>query len=300
MFTDLHAALQTRLGYTFRDPALLELALRHASIADARVRSNERLEFLGDAVLSVVVCNHIYHRYPDLLEGEMTKIKSAVVSRTTCAQMADELGLTGCLELGKGMKTAASLPMSLSAAALEAVVGAVFLDGGLDPVSRFLGPLVGPRIEKAASSGHQDNYKSILQQYAQQHLTQTPAYNVLLMRGPDHAKHFQVCVVIGERTFAPCWGASKKAAEQAAALAALHELGLIELQDAGQPTLVLSKLHPDADHAPLEHAATAPAENAPRAADLAAAAGAPTPLTPLGDVAAPPEAPALTPTWPAA
>lgn len=266
MSTDPRLALQARIGYTFRDPALLDLALRHASVADARVRSNERLEFLGDAVLSLVVCNHIYHRFPDLLEGEMTKIKSNVVARNTCAVMAEELGLVQHLELGKGMKTAAALPMSLAAAALEAVVGAVFLDGGMEPVSQFLGPLLSPRIEKAAASGHQDNYKSILQQYAQQHLTQTPSYGVLSQKGPDHAKHFQVSVSIGDRSFAPCWGASKKAAEQSAALTALHELGLIELGEGGAATLVMSKLHPAAE-APAAQAtapAAAPTSDTPR------------------------------------
>ncbi len=233
------------MGYQFRDLGLLDLAMRHASSADARVKSNERLEFLGDAVLSIVVCNHIYHQFPELLEGEMTKIKSAVVSRTTCSQMAGELGLIEFLELGKGMKTSPSLPLSLAAAALEAVIGAVFLDGGLEPVSRFLEPLVAPRIDKAAASGHQDNYKSILQQYAQQSMTATPIYSVASQKGPDHAKHFQVCVQIGEQRFPACWGASKKAAEQSAALAALHELGLIELGEGGQYTLVLSRLSPD-------------------------------------------------------
>jgi ribonuclease-3 len=274
---DPRAALQARLGYTFRDPALLELAMRHASVADARVRSNERLEFLGDAVLSLVTCNHIYHRYPDLLEGEMTKIKSAVVARNTCALIADELGLTTFLELGKGMKTAPTLPMSLAAAALEAVIGAVFLDGGMEPVSRILNPLLIPRIEKAAASGHQDNYKSILQQYAQQHLTQTPLYSVMSQKGPDHAKHFQVSVSIGERAFPACWGASKKAAEQAAALTALHELGLIEMGEGGTPTLVASRLNPSSEEAAKNgagHPASAGGEPpAPGAASVLSAAG---------------------------
>lgn len=219
--------VEERLGYTFVDRGLLDLALTHASVADARVRSNERLEFLGDAVLGLLVCQRIYQKYPDLLEGEMTKIKSGVVSRPSCAQMAAELGLTAHLVLGKGMKTHEILPMSLGAAALEAVVAAVYIDGGLEPVRRIVLPLIEGRLEKAYDSGHHDNYKSILQQHAQQSLGGSPSYLVLAQRGPDHAKEFHICVQVGDRKFEPSWGASKKAAEQQAAYNALSSLGLM-------------------------------------------------------------------------
>jgi ribonuclease-3 len=230
--------LEARIGYTFRNPALLELALRHASLADARVNSNERLEFLGDAALGLVVCELIYQKFPHLLEGEMTKIKSTVVSRQTCAEMGRDLGLVEFLLIGKGMKTHAVLPHSLSAAALEALIAALYLDGGLEAVRSFLHPRVEPLIEKAADSGHQENFKSILQQFAQQDMSRTPTYVVLQQQGPDHAKHFQVCVAIGERRFAPAWGPSKKQAEQAAALLALTELNVLQRDDAGKLRIV--------------------------------------------------------------
>ncbi len=226
--------VEARIGYRFRNLSLLELALRHASLAESRVNSNERLEFLGDAALGLVVCEMIYDRFPDLLEGEMTKIKSTVVSRQTCAELGRDLNLLEHLAIGKGMKTHAVLPHSLAAAALEALVAAVYLDGGLEAVRGFLAPMVSPLIDKAADSGHQENFKSILQQHAQQELGRTPTYVVVAQTGPDHAKHFQVCVQISDKRYSSAWGPSKKQAEQAAALLALQELHVIERDGGGQ------------------------------------------------------------------
>ena len=126
------------IRYRFSDPALLKQALTHASSAPTRTASNERLEFLGDAVLGLVICQEIFTSDPDLTEGEMTKIKSSVVSRGSCAQIADRLGLTELLILGKGVTSAAQLPSSLSAAVVEAIVGAMYLDGGLPAAREFL------------------------------------------------------------------------------------------------------------------------------------------------------------------
>lgn len=229
---------QQRLGYRFANLGLLEQALTHASVAEGRVKSNERLEFLGDAVLGLIVCQRIFELYPDLLEGEMTKIKSTVVSRQSCAVIAEQLHLTPLLAIGKGMRVHETIPTSLAAAVLESLVAAVYLDGGLEPVRVLLGPMVGPLIEKAFASGHQENYKSILQQHAQQRLDHTPVYVVQGQKGPDHAKHFQVCVQIAGRRFEAAWGNSKKAAEQMAALAALQELGVVEADDQGRYRLV--------------------------------------------------------------
>ncbi|MBL8764252.1 MAG: ribonuclease III [Phycisphaerae bacterium] len=224
---DTRSRAERAIGYDFRDPTLLERALTHASIADARVRSNERMEYLGDAVLGLVACEMIYLRFPEQLEGEMTKIKSAVVSRTTCGAMAESLGLSDYLSIGKGMKQQDGLPNSLLAAALEAVVAAIYLDGGLDPAREFLVPLLEPHVERAAASGHQENYKSILQQHAQQHLDVAPLYVVLSQVGPDHAKRFEVSVELAGVRHTPGVGASKKSAEQAAARLALVALGVI-------------------------------------------------------------------------
>jgi ribonuclease-3 len=201
--------------------------LTHASVATNRLESNERLEFLGDSVLGLVVSERIYHRYPALLEGEMTKIKSTAVSRQTCALIARSLGLDEMLLTGKGMQGPDAMPQSLAAAVFESVIAAVYLDGGYEAAERFIGPLIDPVIERAANSGHQENFKSVLQQHAQQSSQPTPAYRILDEKGPDHAKCFKVCVEMGARRFTPAWGQSKKQAEQTAAMHALTELGLL-------------------------------------------------------------------------
>lgn len=227
MEQDLLDRIQSAVGYQFQDTTLLERAFVHSSVAAHRLESNERLEFLGDSVLGVVACQRIFDRYPDLLEGDMTKIKSAAVSRRTCARIAKTLGLQHWLVLGKGMLGQVVLPQSLSAAVLEAVIGAIYLDGGFEAAERFLLPLLDPIIDAAADSGHQQNFKSVLQQHAQQRLDRSPAYRTLDEKGPDHAKCFKVCVEIGDQRFSAVWGQSKKQAEQQAALTALVELGLV-------------------------------------------------------------------------
>lgn len=224
---------QRALGYEFKNPDLIVRALTHASIAETKTDSNERMEFLGDSVLGLIVSERIYHRFPTLLEGEMTKIKSTAVSRQTCAMIARTLGLDELLVTGKGMQTAEAMPHSLAAAVLEAVIAAVYLDGGFAAAEGFVGPLVDPLIERAASSGHQENFKSVLQQHAQQTDQDTPVYRVLDEKGPDHAKCFKVCVEIGAHRFTPSWGQSKKQAEQTAALNALTELGLVQTTEDG-------------------------------------------------------------------
>lgn len=230
-------AVQQIIGFRFSEPGVLERAFTHASVAESRQASNERLEFLGDSVLGLVCCEMIYSLYPSLLEGEMTKIKSTVVSRQTCAAIARDLGLHKFLLLGKGMQSQRDLPQSLAAATVESVVAAIYLDGGLEPVRAFLRPLLEPIIRRAAASGHQENYKSVLQQHAQQSFGESPQYLVLDEKGPDHAKCFEVCVEIGARRFTPSWGASKKQAEQQAALIALNELGLLDQTDDGATVL---------------------------------------------------------------
>ncbi len=226
MERDVIERVEAIVGHRFADTGLLERAFVHSSVACRRLESNERLEFLGDSVLGLVACQRIFDRYPDLLEGDMTKIKSAAVSRRTCARLAKSLGLQDLLVLGKGMLGQSVLPQSLSAAVLEAVIGAVYLDGGFDAAEKFLVPLLDPIIEAAADSGHQHNFKSVLQQYAQQTFERSPCYRTLDEKGPDHAKCFKVCVEIGDERFEPVWGASKKQAEQQAALVALVALGL--------------------------------------------------------------------------
>jgi ribonuclease-3 len=225
------------LGHQFCDRALLEQALTHASVADTRLESNERLEFLGDAALGIVVCDYLYTRFGDLLEGELTKIKSSVVSRRTCAEIAASLGLDELLRLGKGLADRQALPKSVLAAVYESLIGALYIDGGLEAARRFILRGLESTIEQAAGSGHQYNFKSVLQQTAQESLRQQPQYIVLDEKGPDHAKCFEICVEIGARRFGSCWGASKKQAEQQAALEALFELGFARRAGDGEVRL---------------------------------------------------------------
>jgi ribonuclease-3 len=154
----------------------------------------------------------------------MTKIKSVVVSRKTCAEIAERMGLGLLLILGKGMSERNHLPMSLNAAVTESVVGAIYLDGGLEAARNFVLRHLSPLIEEAAESENQQNYKSYLQQYAQREFSSTPLYEALDEQGPDHSKCFEICVSIDGRRFPSAWGTSKKEAEQKAALRALREL----------------------------------------------------------------------------
>jgi ribonuclease-3 len=225
---DSLGAVQTLLDYRFANRDLLSSALTHASVADGRLQSNERLEFLGDAVLGLVICEELYHRFPDFLEGDLTRIKSVVVSRETCARVADRLSLVEHLSLGKGIIEAPHLPASLTACAYEAVVGAVYLDGGLEPARRFILAHMVEEIDRVMAGEHQRNYKSLLQQHAQHDLGATPQYELLDEKGPDHAKAFEIAVVIRGRRYPSAWGPSKKTAEQRAAMEALRVLGRLE------------------------------------------------------------------------
>jgi ribonuclease-3 len=232
----IEQAAQT-LGYRFQNPALLTEALTHASVAGHRLESNERLEFLGDTILGYVVSEYLFHAFPQALEGELTKVKSAVVSRKVCADVSEKLGLGAMLSLGKGMSRRAKLPGSVAAAVLESVIAAIYLDGGVEPARRFILEQFRPFIDDLAESTHQDNFKSVLQQYAQRHMAGHPDYVVLDEKGPDHSKCFEVCVEIAGRRFGSAWANSKKEAEQKAALLALQELGITATDAAGRIVL---------------------------------------------------------------
>lgn len=224
---DLIGPCEEILGYRFRDSLLLKEALTHASIADTRKESNERLEFLGDAVLGLIVCHRLYELFPDYLEGDLTKLKSAVVSRNTCAAVANSIGLTDLLFVGKGMAGRAERPSSLAAGAYESIIAAIYLDGGYDGARQFVLQHMDDWIREFAATTHQQNFKSLLQQYSQKHLNGTPQYELLDEKGPDHSKCFEVRVVVGSRAFGSAWGPAKKQAEQRAAQIALEELGVL-------------------------------------------------------------------------
>lgn len=215
---------EERLGYVFNDRSLLYSALTHASIAGHRLSSNERLEFLGDAILGMIVCEMLFRQFPEYLEGDLTRIKSVVVSRQTCARLGESLGLQDCMFVGKGVLTSPVSPPSLLADAVESLIAAVYLDGGLEVVRQFLVPRLLPEVATAAEGEYSGNYKSHLQQLSQKEFGITPTYFLLDEQGPDHAKCFQVAAQIGSRQFDPAWGKNKKEAEQKAASNALSEL----------------------------------------------------------------------------
>jgi len=215
---------ERRIGYVFQDKNLLTSALTHASGAQHRLASNERLEFLGDAILGAVVCELLYVQYPDYLEGDLTKIKSVVVSRQTCAKISEALGLQEFLILGKGMTTHPNVPPSLLADVFESLAAAIYLDGGDLAARDFIQRYMGPEIELAAAGELGGNYKSLLQQLAQRENGSTPTYLLLDEKGPDHSKCFKVSAQISRTQYQPAWGRNKKEAEQRAARNALAEL----------------------------------------------------------------------------
>ncbi len=224
---DLAAVLQRcqeRIGHRFRELSLLEAALTHASGAQHRLASNERLEFLGDAILGAVVCEILYRQYPDYLEGELTKVKSIVVSRQTCAKVSEALRLDEFLILGKGMATDPTVPPSLMADVFESLLAAIYLDAGDAAARQFVEKHMGPEIELAVSGDTAGNYKSLLQQEAQRRRGLTPTYQLLDEKGPDHSKCFMVSAQVGPVRYPPAWGRSKKEAEQRAAQNALSQL----------------------------------------------------------------------------
>jgi ribonuclease-3 len=220
----LLAACQRRIGYTFHNKALLRAAITHASGAEHRLASNERLEFLGDAILGFVVCEMLFRQFPEYLEGELTKIKSVVVSRQTCAKISEALGLQEFLILGKGMTTAPTVPPSLLADVFESLVAAIYLDGGDAAARQFINTYIGPEVELAAAGELGGNYKSLLQQLAQREYGSTPTYHLLDEKGPDHSKCFKMVAQVAGKRYQAAWGRNKKEAEQRAACNALSEL----------------------------------------------------------------------------
>lgn len=215
---------QETIGYRFQRLELLKAALTHTSGANTRSASNERLEFLGDSVLGLVTCELLYHRFPDYQEGDMTKVKSVVVSRKTCAKFSEELGLGRYLILGKGMENRGDIPQNLLADAFESLVAAIFLDGGWDTVREFVLDFVEPEINAVAGDAINNNAKSALQQVAQRELNGTPRYYVLDEQGPDHDKCFKIAAEIAGTQYTPVWGRNKKETELRAAQNAVAEL----------------------------------------------------------------------------
>ena len=222
--------IENRVGYWFKDRGLLEHALTHKSSAaeDASggVADNESLEFLGDAVLGLVVADLLFHAYPDSDEGQKSKIKASVVSTQALARRADEMQLGTHLILGRGEeKTGGRFKQALLADAYEALIAAVYLDGGLPAAAAFLERELSDAIEEGAGQTvvGQD-YKSALQERVQALGRSLPEYRVAAESGPDHRKVFTVEVSVAGETLGSATGKAKKAAEQEAARQALEKL----------------------------------------------------------------------------
>ncbi|MEO5678564.1 MAG: ribonuclease III, partial [Acidimicrobiales bacterium] len=212
-------ALAQRLGVEFADRALLERAVGHRSFCAEHppMLSNERLEFLGDAVLGLVVTDHIYRIYPDLPEGHLAKVRAAVVNSAALAAVAADLTVGDALLLGKGEAgSGGAMKPSILADAMEALIGATYLDGGWEAARDLVLRLLGERILDAAAGPGGQDHKTRLQELASSRFRRLPSYTVV-EAGPDHAKRFVAAVVVDGRRWEGVEGRSKKQAEQAAA-----------------------------------------------------------------------------------
>lgn len=219
-------AFAARLGYAFSHRDKLEAALAHRSwcAENDGTASNERLEFLGDSVLGLVVTDHIYTTYPALPEGELAKVRSSVVNAQALADAAVSLDLGAAVRLGKGEDASGGREKpSILSDAFEAIIGAIYLDGGWSAAQEFVMRLLGSLIEEAAAGPGGQDYKTRLQELAAQHYPELPRYTVE-DSGPDHAKSFHASVYIGADVQGQGDGRSKKQAEQAAARAAWESL----------------------------------------------------------------------------
>jgi ribonuclease III len=222
--------LQVRLHYQFLDPYLLLQALTHRSFsheqADPGLGHNERLEFLGDTVLSLVMSHLLYRRFPDLPEGELSKIRAGLVNEQQLKQLAQGLKVGKYLRLGRGEEvTGGRKKSSLLADALEAILGAVYLEGGLEPAARLIDDLYGPSLEQIGMiSLSAPDPKTDFQEYCQGYLKKTPTYEVMREEGPAHRKVFFVKARIDQQVVGQGKGRSKKAAEQQAAERALARI----------------------------------------------------------------------------
>ena len=221
--------MHQRLGYRFRDPSLLDLALTHASTHASE--DNERLEFLGDAALNLIVAEELFARIERLSEGAMTELKAGIVSRRTLAQAGRALGLDQLARLGGGMRGRA-LPGSVLANLYEALLGAIYLDGGYEAAREFSLRTLSSSIEGASRALASSNPKQALQHFAQARWAVLPTYELVASRGSAHARAFLVRARVGESAFPSAWGRTRKEAERWAA----HEaLLVLEEQGAARP-----------------------------------------------------------------
>lgn len=212
---------EKQAGLRFRRLDLLNLAFSHRSFANEsgdRVANNEKLEFLGDSVLGLVVAEYLYQLLPDKEEGSLAKIKSFVVSENSLADIARDLRIDNYILIGRGEEfSGGRSKKAILADAMEAIIGAYFLDSGFKLVKRFILKYFVPEINKVLENKHRKDYKTLLQEYLQKKYKQYPRYQLVKKTGPDHAKVFWMEVQVLEKTFGPGKGRNKKEAEQKAA-----------------------------------------------------------------------------------
>lgn len=216
--------------YTFHDRTMLAAALTHSSYANENrekgCRSNERLEFLGDSILGFICAKYIYETYKQLPEGELTKLRAAIVCESSLHELAQQLQLGSMLLLGNGERQGGGdRRPSVLADAAEAVLAAIFLDGGMEAAERFVLPFIREKAEIIVRGHHTVDYKTSLQEIVQKNHQETLAYRLKEESGPDHDKRFVIEVMINSNVIASGEGKSKKLAEQAAARAALELMG---------------------------------------------------------------------------
>jgi ribonuclease-3 len=216
--------IEKKFNYKFKDRELLKTALTHSSYAnETSVESNERLEFLGDAVLGFIVAHVLFKRYPDASEGKLSKMRSSIVSRMNFAHLARELKIDKQVLLGKGEEnTGGRERESNISGTFEAVIGAIFIDGGYRRVSKIITTLL-----KNCLNGDEEifkDYKTKLQEVAQRKFKKVPKYKVVLEEGPPHDKNFHIEVRLGRKSFGKGVGRNKKQAEQEAAKQGLESM----------------------------------------------------------------------------
>lgn len=216
------AKLQQRIGYPFRRLELLQEALTHRSYGHPH---NERLEFLGDSVIELVVSQLLFKTFPKLREGELSKMRSSLVKEESLAEVARGIELGRHLKLGKGEEaTGGREKASILAGALEAVVAAVYIDGGFEEAFRVVEGLFRDKIKQMEEAWRDRDYKTQLQEHTQARFKEVPRYSVVAERGPEHSKTFEVVVSVGGKIVGRGFGRSKKEAEQRAAEEALRRL----------------------------------------------------------------------------
>jgi ribonuclease-3 len=213
----------------FQNPALLAQALTHRSYINehgiADTGDNERLEFLGDAVLDFLVGDMLYQRYPDLPEGDLTRLRAALVRTESLASLAQQMGLGEALRMGKGEETTGGRERQTNLCAVfESLVGALYLDQGLPAVQKFVTPQLNPLLEQIITAALDRDARSTLQEWSQAELNLTPIYRTVSASGPDHQKEFLVEVLIGDVVAGQGIGRSKQAGAQAAARSALENM----------------------------------------------------------------------------